>query len=88
MAHSPMEDTLPTMELVLSSQLLLERFWIMKSFQRYATLAYQKKSSLDEHDFEQWAEDHSCLGSFEGLTPSMKMESAKDLWGRIQDYSI
>ena len=42
MAHGPGEDTLPTIELVLSSQLLLERFWITKSFQRYATLVYKK----------------------------------------------
>ena len=48
----------------------------------------QKKSSLNEHDFEQWAENHSCLGSFGGSSASMKIESAKRLWGRSQDYSM
>ena len=48
----------------------------------------QKKSSLNEHDFEQWAENHTCLGSFGGSSASMEMESAKRLWGRSQDYSI
>ena len=61
---------------------------ITKSFLMYATLASKKKSSLNEHDFEQWAENHSCLGSFGGSSASMKIESAKRLWGRSQDYSM
>ena len=48
----------------------------------------QKKSSLNEHEFEQWAENHTCRGSFGGSSASMEMESVKRLWGKSQDYSI
>ena len=45
----------------------------------------QKKSSLNEQDFEQWAENHNCMGRFGGSSPSMEMECAKRLWARSQE---
>ena len=59
-----------------------------RRFAKVCNTCIQKKSSLNEHDFEQWAENHTCRGSFGSSSASMEMESVKRLWGRSQDYSI
>ena len=42
----------------------------------------QKKKSLNETEYQEWLEDHHCMGNYSGTSGSMELEAAKCIWRR------
>ena len=58
-----------------------------KVISKVCNTCIQKKSSLNEHDFEQWAENHTCRGSFGGSSASMKMRGRSRVGVRTTPFN-
>ena len=81
MIHGPREGILPY-EIGFVVSAATGKVLDYEVISKVCNTCIQKKSSLNEQNFQHWAENRNCMSSFGGSNPSMEMECVKCLWTR------